>query len=109
MFFRCMEESMSDAELQTWEQERADRSLFVQELFLSTLAGIEALSMPSGESLNLSGGKGEQESVGKNSSTSSDDIGNKDGFQASRYDFLKKLELKATDQFSCRNPKQDDF
>lgn len=75
---------MSDAELQIWEQERADRSLFVQELFLSTLAGIEALSTPSGESLNLSGGKGEQESVGKNISNSSDELGNKDGVQAPR-------------------------
>lgn len=76
---------MSDAELQSFEQERADRSLFVQELFLSTLAGIEALSTPSGESLNLSGGRGEQESVGRNISSSSGEIGNKDGVQAPRY------------------------
>ncbi|KAL0270334.1 UNVERIFIED_CONTAM: hypothetical protein PYX00_007784 [Menopon gallinae] len=81
---RCMEDNMSDAELQTLEQERADRSLFVQELFLSTLAGIEALSTPSGEPFNFSENRTENENVGRNiSSTSSDDVGNKDATPAS--------------------------
>lgn len=75
---------MSDAELQIWEQERADRSLFVQELFLSTLPGIEALTVPSVDPLNLSGNRGEQGSVGLNLSSISDEIGNSDGVQASR-------------------------
>lgn len=38
MLTRCMEASLSDSELQTVEQERADRSLFVQELVLSSLS-----------------------------------------------------------------------
>lgn len=80
-----MEDNMSDAELQTLEQERADRSLFVQELFLSTLAGIEALSTPSGEPFNFSENRTENENVGRNiSSTSSDDVGNKDATPASK-------------------------
>lgn len=75
---------MSDAELQVLEQERADRSLFVQELFLSTLAGIEALSAPGVDPLNLSGSRAEQGNVGTNLSSISDDIGNTCGVQASR-------------------------
>ncbi|CAG2053364.1 unnamed protein product [Timema podura] len=34
---RCMDATLTDSELQTAEQERADRSLFVQELVLATL------------------------------------------------------------------------
>uniref|UniRef100_A0A1B6CD46 E3 ubiquitin-protein ligase KCMF1 n=1 Tax=Clastoptera arizonana TaxID=38151 RepID=A0A1B6CD46_9HEMI len=38
MLTRCMESSLTDAELQTLEQERADRSLFIQELVLTSLS-----------------------------------------------------------------------
>lgn len=74
---------MSDAELQIWEQEKADRILFIQELFLSALAEIEALNAPSADVLNLSGNTAEQGNVGTISSIL-DEVGNTFGVQASR-------------------------
>lgn len=75
---------MSDAELQVWEQERADRSLFVQELFLSTLAGIEALTGPSADTFNSIENRVEQDNVGIKNSGISEEISNNNGVQTSR-------------------------
>uniref|UniRef100_T1JLN5 RING-type E3 ubiquitin transferase n=1 Tax=Strigamia maritima TaxID=126957 RepID=T1JLN5_STRMM len=44
---RCTEPNLSESELQAIEMERADRSLFVQELLLNTLAGNLSLDLES--------------------------------------------------------------
>lgn len=69
---RCMDSALSDIELQSAEQERADRSLFVQELVLATLAEGTASLLLDALPQDGVGGKREHEESGSRASPSSE-------------------------------------
>ncbi|KAK7873322.1 hypothetical protein R5R35_011376 [Gryllus longicercus] len=69
---RCNDTSLSDSELQSAEQERADRSLFVQELVLSTLTEGTAALLLDILPQEPSGGKKEHEESGSRASPNSE-------------------------------------
>ncbi|XP_066991493.1 E3 ubiquitin-protein ligase KCMF1 isoform X2 [Anabrus simplex] len=69
---RCMETAMSDSELQSAEQERADRSLFVQELVLATLTEGTSSLLLDGLPQDGPGGKKEHEEAGSRASSNSE-------------------------------------
>ncbi|XP_021939140.1 E3 ubiquitin-protein ligase KCMF1 isoform X2 [Zootermopsis nevadensis] len=75
---RCMDSTLTDLELQSVEQERADRSLFVQELVLATLTeGAASLLLEGASQDCASGSRKEREETGSRSSPVSE--GNSDG------------------------------
>lgn len=74
---RCMDSTLTDLELQTVEQERADRSLFVQELVLATLTeGAASLLLEGLPQDSTSGSRKEKEETGSRASPGSEGTSN---------------------------------
>ncbi|KAJ9592826.1 hypothetical protein L9F63_015517, partial [Diploptera punctata] len=74
---RCMESTLTDLELQTVEQEHADRSLFVQELVLATLTeGAASLLLEGLPQDSASGSRKEKEETGSRASPGSEGTSN---------------------------------
>lgn len=74
---RCMDSILTDLELQTVEQERADRSLFVQELVLATLTeGTASLLLEGFPQDCASGSRKEREETGSRASPGSEGTSN---------------------------------